>query len=214
MLLRVFGLILVYVGLVSCGHTPVTLTLYESLGIGKQIDTFKLNPNLRYLRVTVNGRTLLMVLGYKESDEEGPIETWYSSEGEVIQIQNGRILSTSGLETDWRAVRNLNLPTWTNVLALSSVKFTRHLDEMPGFRFGIVRPMHLYKIPTPGNTQISGLSPSELIWYEETVLDSSLVLPSARYGLRTRDGIAQVVYADQCLSKDFCFSWQVWPARP
>jgi hypothetical protein len=214
MLLKVFGLILVYVGLVSCGHTPVTLTLSEALGTGKQIDSIKLNPNFRYLRVTVNGRTLLMVLGYKDPDAEGAIETWYSSEGEVIQIQNGRILATFGLETDWRSVRQPNLPSWTNLLALSSVKFTRQLDQMPGFRYGIVQPMHLYKIPTPGNALLRGLSPSELIWYEEKVLDSLHGSPSARYGLRMRDGVAEVVYADQCLSKDFCFAWQIWPATP
>lgn len=214
MLLRTLIFLLVFMGLVSCGHTPVTLTLSEALGTGKQIDSIKLNPNFGYLRVTVNGRSLLMVLGYKDPDAEGPIQTWYSSEGEVIQLQNGRILSTSGLETDWRNVRTQNLPAWTNLLASSSVKFTRHLDEMPGFRFGIVQSMHLYKIPAPKNVQLIGLSPSELIWFEEKVMDSSHGLPSARYGLRVRDGVAAVVYADQCLSKDFCFTWQIWPATP
>jgi len=205
---------LVFMGLVSCGHTPVTLTLSEALRSGKKIDSIKLNPNFRYLRVTVKGRSLLMVLGYKDSNVEGPIETWYSSEGEVIQMQNGRILATFGLETDWRSVRQLNLPSWKNLLALSSVKFTRQLDEMPGFRYGILQTMHLYKIPTPGNALLVGLAPSELIWYEEKVLDSPHGLSSARYGLRMRDGVAEVVYADQCLSKDFCFSWQIWPATP
>ena len=214
MLLRALIFLLVFIGLVSCGHTPVTLTLSEALGPGKQIDSIKLNPNFGYLRVTVSGRSLLMVLGYKDPDAEGPIHTWYSSEGEVIQIQNGRILSTFGLETDWRNVRNQNLPSWTNLLDSTSVKFTRQFDEMPGFRFGIVQSMHLYKIPAPKNAQLIGLSPSELIWFEEKVMDSSLGLPSARYGLRVRDGVAAVVYADQCLSKDFCFTWQTWPATP
>lgn len=214
MLLRALIFLLVFLGLVSCGHTPVTLTLSEALGSGKQIDSIKLNPNFGYLRVTVNGRSLLMVLGYKDTDAQGPIHTWYSSEGEVIKLQNCRILSTTGLETDWRNVRNHNLPTWTNLLGSSSVKFTRHLDEMPGFRFGIVQSVHLYKIPTPKNAQLMGFSPSELIWFEEKVLDSAHGLPSARYGLRVKDGVAAVVYADQCLSKDFCFTWQIWPATP
>ena len=49
------------------------------------IDKITLNPNLSYLRVTVGGdRAVLMVLGYLEPTPSGPIETWYSSEGEVL----------------------------------------------------------------------------------------------------------------------------------
>ena len=213
-LLRIFVFILIGLAFTACGHTPVTLTLYEALGIGRQVDTISLNPKLRYLRVTVKGRVILLVLGYKEPHALGPIETWYSAEGEVLRMQNGRILSTTGLEVDWRAVRHKEQPSWAYLLEHNSLQFKREIDEMPGYRFGIEQRLSLYQIPTPNNALLKGLPPSDLRWFEEKVLDQNYGLPSARYGLQMEDGQPTVVYADQCLSKDFCFTWQIWPLTP
>jgi hypothetical protein len=213
-LLRIFVFILLGLALTACRHTPVTLTLYEALGIGKQVDTISLNPNLRYLRVTFKGRVILLVLGYKEPHVLGPIETWYSAEGEVLRMQNGRILSTTGLEVDWRAVRHKEQPSWAHLLEHNNLQFKREIDEMPGYRFGIEQRLSLYQIPTPNNALLKGLPPSDLRWFEEKVLDQNHGLPSARYGLQMEDGQPTVVYADQCLSKDFCFTWQIWPLTP
>ena len=108
--LRQLCLALVMLLLSACGHTPVTRTIFDALPwLGKGVDDLRLDANLRYLRITVGSRVLLMVLGYIEPDPAGPIDTWYSQEGEVIRLQNGRIAATSGLTTAWRAVRNYSL---------------------------------------------------------------------------------------------------------
>jgi Group 4 capsule polysaccharide lipoprotein gfcB, YjbF len=197
----------------ACGHTPVTRTVWEAMGTGKSVDAIKLNPKLRYLRVTVRGRVALMVLGYVDASPDGPLETWYSSEGEVIRLQNGRVVATAGLETNWREVRPVALPPWKDMLGSASTTYQRERDEMPGFRFGISESVSLYAVRTPTNARLVGVPVQDLRWYEEAVLGQPGGLPSARYALRIEDNEPRVVYAEQCLSPVFCLAWQIWPAR-
>jgi len=224
----------------ACGHTPVTRTLFEAIpGLGQNVDAIKLNPNLRYLRVTVRGRVAFMVLGYVEPYPEGNIDTWYSSEGEVLRLQNGRIVGTAGLETDWRAVRPVALPAWKDMAARAgvgynqdrvgraavvenqdmvgraAVLYSRERDEMPGYRYGIAERLRLYPVPVPYNSKLVGLSPTSLRWFEEEVIGQPDGLASGRYALHTKeDGEPLVAYGEQCLSRTLCIAWQLWAATP
>jgi hypothetical protein len=141
--MKLIGLLIGLLALTGCIQTPVTQTVVEAFGKGKSsnVDAIKLNPNLSYLRVTVRNRSVLMVLGYLENTPQGNLETWYSSEGEVLKLLNGRVVSTNGLELDWRNVRYEPLPNWADVQALnlkaSSFEFKRHYDSMPAYQFGI-----------------------------------------------------------------------------
>ncbi len=197
----------------ACGHTPVSRTVWDALSTGKSVDAINLNPNLRYLRVTARGRVVLMVLGYVESAPDGDLETWYSSEGEVLRLKSGRVVATVGLETDWREVRNVSLPPWKGFTGQSPVTYQRERDEMPGFRFGIAETVSLYAVRAPTNALLVGLPAQELRWFEEAVQGQFGGLSSARYALRTTDGEPRVVYGEQCLSPNFCLAWQVWPAK-
>ena len=203
--------------LVACGHTPVTQTLFDAIpGLGNSLDTIddsQLDPNLRYLRVSVRGRTALMVLGYLEPHEEGAIETWYSAPGEYIRLQNGRVVGTAGLETDWRAVRNVSLPAWKDMAGRTAVVYRRERDEMPGYRFGIAETVSVYPVRVPNNAKLKRLSPEGLQWYEEAVLGASNGLPSGRFALTTQNAELRVIYGEQCLSREFCFAWQTWPPK-
>ena len=155
---RSLCLALTLLSLFACGHTPVTRTLFDAIpGLSQKADSINLNPSLRYLRVTVRGRVVLMVLGYVEPHPEGQVETWYSSEGEVIRLQNGRIVATAGLETDWRAVRNFSLPAWKDLVGRPAVVYRRERDEMPGYRFGIAESVSLYPVAVPSNARLVGL---------------------------------------------------------
>ena len=204
-------LALTLLALGACGHTPVTRTLFDAIpGLGKKVDDIPLNPNLRYLRVTVRGRVVLMVLGYVEPHPESEIETWYSSEGELIRLQNGRVVATAGLETDWRAVRNFSLPAWKDMVGRPAVVYRRERDEMPGYRFGIAESVSLYPVRVPNNARLAGLRSESLRWYEEAVLGQPDGLPSARFALHA--GEPRVIYGEQCLSPNLCLAWQAWPA--
>ena len=215
--IKLFLTLLGLSSLTGCVQTPISQTVVEAFGKGRSsnIDAVKLNPNLKYLRVTVRDRSVLMVLGYLDNTPQGNIETWYSSEGEVLSLLNGRVLSTNGLELDWRNVRYASLPAWSELVGLSSIfsrfPFTRTLDQMPSYKFGISEVVNLYGIGAPSNSNLVGLPSNQLKWVEEKVKGTFHGLPSARYGLSTKDGHAVVVYGEQCFSSELCFSWQSWP---
>lgn len=210
---RLFPLAPALIALTACGHTPVTRTLADAFGKGAGAEQLALQANFSYLKVTAHGRDALMVLGYVDSHPMGAVETWFSSQGEVLRLQNGRILSTAGLELNWQAVRYKGLPDWRTIVAKSKLAFTRERDEMPGYRFDLVDRVELYAVPAPKNAHLVGVDPTTLLWFEERVQSALGSLPTARYGLRLEAGEPRVVYGEQCFTDRFCMAWQTWPAK-
>jgi len=198
----------------GCGHTPVTRTVVDALSDSNSdiVNGFNTNPNFRYLRVTVKNRAALMVLGYTEPHVGGKIEVWYSNTGQVIRLQNGRIIGTVGLETDWLNVNYHPLPSWQEIARSSSVVYQRQRDQMPGYRYGIRELVSVYPTPPPTNSKIVQISAKQLRWYEEIAHNNSQKLPSARFGVLEKDGAITVLYGEQCFTDSFCLSWQTWPA--
>ncbi len=196
----------------GCGHTPVTRTVFDAIpSFNKTVDRFSTNPNLRYLRVTVKNQSIFMVLGYTEKNSVGDIEVWYSSTGEVIRLQNGRIIGTIGLETDWLNVIHLSLPSWNSLANNPKALYQRQRDQMPGYRFGIVESISIYPTPPPTNSKIVNTLANQFRWYEEVTLNTDNKLPSARYAVQNRVGVLRIAYGEQCLTENFCLSWQLWP---
>ena len=197
----------------ACGHTPVTRTLAQAFDSGQNIDQQPLNPQFDYLRVSLNGRVALMVLGYREQAAQGLVDSWYSADGEVLKLQNGRIVSTAGFALDWRDVRYQNLPTWSEASADRQRFFVRTRDQMPQYRFGITEKIAIYPIAAPKDAKLAGISASQLRWVEEKVDAVPHGLASARFGLHTQAGVTQVIYGEQCLTESMCIAWQKWPVR-
>ena len=166
-----------------------------------------LNPNFNYLRVQVGKREVFMALGYVDQLPDGPVEVWYSALGEVLRLRDGRLIgATMNMGTDWLSVSFTNLPRWDQIGAQAS--FERNRDVSPGYRYGIKEKMHIQAIPQPNDSQLQLIQPSSLTWFEEHA-EGAGALPPARYGVNMA-ATPQVVYAEQCLSSDFCFSWQRW----
>jgi hypothetical protein len=171
-----------------------------------------LDPHLRYLRIVKGKRTALLVLGYVDAPSDAhPVETWYSAEGEVIKLKDGRIIGTTGLTTDWREVRLPPLPSWQSV-STQVITYTRERDEMPGYRMNVRETMRLARLPTYAPQSLDG-SREDLQWFEESVQDpgNGAPLPASHYALQVIEGQSQIVYAEQCLTAALCFSWQRWP---
>ena len=177
----------------------------------------QLNPDFRYLRATVDGRVILLVLGYVDSDSHGQILVWYSAQREVLRIQNGRVIGAVGLNAEWRDVVMPDLPSWS-ALARSEegTRWIRIRDVMPGYRFGVRDVLSLRTVPAPSKSALQDIDARSLVWFEERLEPGEAgpesVLPPARYAVALRDGVGTVVYGEQCLTPALCFSWQQWPA--
>ncbi len=213
---------------VSTGIVQTLQTAWRSDAAAEQA---VLNPSLRYLRVVVGGRVVLLVLGNVESDPQGPIEVWYSAQREVLRLQNGRVAGAVGLTTEWRSVSIPQLVSWSELARTAApARWVRTRDVMPGYRFGVRDELLLSLVPAPAKSALQGIDPQRLTWFEErlpsTAGDSVLAmfvrganpadqpLPPARYAvdLRAAPDIAdRVVYGEQCLAAELCFSWQRWP---
>ncbi|WP_167481295.1 YjbF family lipoprotein [Acidovorax cavernicola] len=175
------------------------------------------NPSYRYLRTSVNGRVLYMVLGYIDQRAEGPVEVWYSSTGEVVRLLNGQLVGTTGLSTDWRDVRLLDPPAWQTPAAGSTQNYVRERDLMPGYRFGIRDDIARAPITPPVDSALVGTPANSLRWYEERSLSrpAAASVPPARFGVSFASGAPQVVYSEQCISRDICMSFEQWtPPAP
>ena len=185
-----------------------------------------LNPNYRYLRVIIDGRVVLMVLGEVDAAPGGAIEVWYSAQREVLRLQRGRVVGAVGAAVEWRGVRLPELPSWAELAkAEGPFRWTRARDVMPGYRFGLADALALRAIPAPRKSELQGVDPQGLTWFEEQLEPRqgaggmpapsgaggvSGAFPPARYAVDIR-GVGEVVYGEQCLAPEFCFTWQRWP---
>lgn len=196
----------------SVASNPVMQSIQALI---KSDDSSGLNPNYRYLRVVVDGHVVFWALGNTDRDANGPIEVWYSAERAVFRFQNGRLVGSVGLPVEWRNVVLPQLPAWSELSRMGhSFSWERVRDVMPDYRFGIHDKLGLRAIPVPDHSEIRDLNPATLTWFEETSVSANSNLPAARYAVDLREGGGSVVYGEQCLSADFCFSWQRWSVAP
>jgi hypothetical protein len=194
------------------------------------VDNVPLNPQFRYLRVTVGGRAALLVLGYVDKDDNGPIEVYYSAQRETLRLQNGRIVGAVGVTTEWRNVRLPELPPWLEIASgKRPLEWVRVRDVMPGYRYGVRDQLVLRPINPPNKSELRSVNPAGLTWFEETVQAESAggyfpalfgespstgILPAARYAVALDGNSATVVYGEQCLAANLCITWQRWPQKP
>jgi hypothetical protein len=213
----------------STASNAILQTLPYAYGRNPGVDNAGLNPNFRYLRLTIRGHVALLALGYVERGPQGPIEVWYSAEREVLRLQNGRLAGAVGLTTEWRNVDLPALPSWSAVArAGRAIAWTRTRDVMPGYRFGVKDELSLRVVEAPRGSVLQGLDPQELTWFEERdelgasaglpgILGGSTnadaALPPARYAVDFAGGKETVAYGEQCLAADLCFTWQRWPVQ-
>ena len=227
-LAAVISLVAALSGCSSAGNA-ILQTLPYAYGRNPGVDNARLNPNFRYLRVTIGGRVVLLALGNVDSHPQGLIEVWYSAEREVLRLQNGRLVGAVGLTTEWRDVLLSELPSWSVAArADGGVRWTRVRDVMPGYRFGVKDELLLRAIDVPQRSALQGVDPQRLIWFEERgevgavagllgvfggSVGADAALPPARYAVDFQGGRESVVYGEQCLAAELCFAWQRWPVQ-
>lgn len=175
------------------------------------------NPSFRYLRVTHAGTAIYMVLGYLDPTPEGTVEVWYSGEGEVVRLLDGRVVGTTGLNPDWRRAQVERLPLWpVGAQAQTSGSYLRVRDVMPGYHLNIRETVRVTPLASYTPAALQGARAASLRWFEEQVTESTSpgpMLPPARFGIAmTANGSPSVVYSEQCLSAEACYTFERWSA--
>lgn len=169
-----------------------------------------LDPQRQYLRASAGGPPEFLVLGFIDPHPQGPIEVWYSASGEVLRIQNGRIVAAVGLHPlEWRKVTLSAQPRWSNIT--TSLQIQRQRDMMPGYQFSITDSLSISPISPRKKSNLVGIDPASLHWYQEVSTEGP-ALPVSRYAVRQQNQQETVIYSEQCLSEDLCIYWQRWPA--
>lgn len=180
----------------------------------RQAPAVKLNPSYQYLLATLDGaKPALLVLGYVDTHPQGNIEVWYSGQGEVIRLQNGRLVGSTGLAVQWRRVVYPTAPpAWQSVPA-SGVQFARIRDEHPGYRLGFMDQVFLTPLQISPHNLPSDVQKTA-VWYQERYAEASgESIPAAWFALGTHDGQTTIVYSRQCLSPSLCLTLQRWPLK-
>jgi len=195
------------------------------LGGSPAVDASRFNPNIHYLRVTVDKQVAFLALGFIDNDSHGRVEVWYSGDRQTLRIQNGRIAGAAGVPTEWRSVELPDFPLWSTIAqSKDPYRWVRVRDVMPGYRYGVRDELMVRMIPMPEKTALVNFDGKYLTWFEEQfqagvprksswfplTAPDDRVLPPARYGVDMRDGGDTVAYAEQCLSPDYCLTWQRW----
>lgn len=210
--MRLLFLVLVFTCLGGCAIEPSSRAVVDVYRFFRADQspvkvTTGLDPAFRYLRVQVGRRELFVALGYVEQHADGPIEVWYSPTREVLRLRDGRLIGASmSFGADWLSVSFANLPRWNEIG--DETFFERNRDVSPGYRYGIKEKMFIRRVPAPADSNLQLLPAASLIWFEEQAVNGDL--PAARYGVDMSQASPQVIYAEQCLSPETCFSWQRW----
>jgi hypothetical protein len=229
---RIVFFLLLPLCLLGCVGNKQNL-IYETFKRGIEnpnntIDQIELDPRYRYLKVDVNNIPALLVLGYEENTSRGVITTWYSAFKEVVEIQNGRLINTQGLELNWTDVSLSNAPDLANAAMTktvitsnknSALRYQRIRTVMPSYRANIEETVEIQPLENAPDDAPRFLKSSNTIeplrWVQETVVMQTNVRTPYLDPLRAIYAInpktAQVIYGRQCLAVQFCISWLQWP---
>ncbi len=172
----------------------------------------------RYLRIQLEGgQPTILVLGYVDQHPNGSIQVWYSASGEILKIQNGRIVGTAGLTSNWQQVDISKAPsTWSGIG--TGVQWTRTHDESPGYKYAVSDVLVVSEWqglpPHPVSSTLPLSVAKTYRWYVEQSSDGqSSKLPAAWFAVSSQNGVETVEYSEQCITPDLCFSLQRWPLK-
>ncbi|OYY51459.1 MAG: hypothetical protein B7X83_03285 [Polynucleobacter sp. 17-46-58] len=207
--------------------------VYETFKLGfsnpnTQIDEAPLNPNFRYLKVDANGIPALLVLGYVDQKKQDRHDVWYSAFKEVLELKDGRLGNTEGLEVNWTQVRISDAPPLRDVLLINTsskkasrqkFRYSRTRTVMPGYHVNIRETVVMEALSEAPSDIPKVLKASDtntnLAWVQETVLVPPNTQNPSVHPLRAIYAIDrqsnQVVFGKQYLSPNFYVSWLTWP---
>ncbi len=160
-------------------------------------------PGFEYLEVEWQGRKSAMALGYRSISGTQTDEHWYTSQGEMLKLQNGRIVQVLGMTREVRRI-STNMPLWTDLTSRKlPAAWSQTKDVMPGYRFGLQEFVISQQIePTSTEHSLSQVA-THLIAEQIKSKDAS----GKTWIYKQKFVLANnaVVYSEQCVAHDMCF---------
>ena len=201
--LYALGCGLCVLGLSACmGMNPVIDTALRA--VGEQPAAPQFVPGVAYLHITVNGRQAWMALGERTQDTQGVHTYWYSGQGEMLHLRNGRLVEALGLTHELRGQRGV-APSWDAVAqSPQGVQWQHQRDWMPGYRYGVWANISSQTtVPTPQQEQLVGPGAQ---WFVDRVHTQMAQAQAWHYLERFAVRDQQVVYSEQCLAPQLCLT--------
>lgn len=172
----------------------------------------KLNANFNYKRLTLNGKVFWLAQGAVDHWAVANTQVYYSADRNVFKWANGRLHSVNNGQTQWREhqVATIN---WQDFPKLQKASFTRQIDQTDG-KHGVLQKRHIQVVPAPAVHAYVG-NTADLIWlheYSDTATNaksSSKANDDIWYAI-SRNNPKQPIYAQQCIAKNQCLTWQDW----
>lgn len=151
-----------------------------------------------YLEVTVDGRRSVMALGSREQQRGAWVEQWFSGQGEMLELRDGRIHRVLGMTREVRHTQ-VSAPGWQALVGPSDgAHWTRQRQVMPGYQ------VRSEQVSTRPLAKAMPAQP-EASWIEEAVATQLLDGRPWRYSERFALQQGRVVYSEQCIAPDLCF---------
>jgi hypothetical protein len=191
----------------GCRSTnPVYDTLTNVLPWSQQYAS--LQPEFEYLWVSVDGKASVMALGAREARGTAVHEHWYTGQGEMLYLVEGRVQQALGFTHELRQQRGTP-PAWGRfdaalVQATQDVVWTRQLDVMPGYRFGVQETVVSRTVAEP--TRLPEGVPAHAQWVADEVLGKKANGLPWVYAQRFAVANGRVVYSEQCLAPAVCLT--------
>ena len=208
-------LLLLTLNLSACGNLATVKEAWRAAtGRTPEPDGSRLNPAYQYVRFTSGTHATILFLGDRDVSAAGPLDVYYSVDGVVLKLHNGRLAGVHGFPTEWRNVVLKDAPVWRDVMQHRERQWLRVRDVMPLYQLGLQERIHTRQIAPPNIPLIKSPVTGDVIWFEDTVIESTSTtvsrhMPPARYGVVFDKGEETAVYGEQCVRVDLCFTWQL-----
>lgn len=185
------------------GFNPVTDTAGHFLRSNKNAEKMAYLPGFEYLEVEWQGRKAAMALGYRENKGSQVSEYWYSGQGEMLKLLNGRIVQVLGMTQEVRSL-STNTPSWADLLSHRlPVVWSQTKDTMPGYRYGLQEfVISQQVIPTRVETALVNTTDG---WVLEEIKSKEESGKTWIYQQKFALANDRVIYSEQCVARDMCF---------
>lgn len=190
--------------LTACaGFNPVTDTAGYFFQSSVSAQEKRYVPGFEYLEVEWQGRKSAMALGYRSLNSAQTDEHWYTSQGEMLKLQNGRIVQVLGMTREVRRL-STNTPPWTNLISHKlPVVWSQTKDVMPDYRFGL-QEFVITQQMNPTSAEQS-LIKGATHWIAEEIKSKDATGKTWIYQQKFALANDRVIYSEQCIARDMCF---------